>query len=139
MQTTVTPSRTGAWRVLGTGTAAAVLAVVVNLAVRAAVLGLLSPHAVPFPLAPGADVIFTFLPALLGTALYLLLRRTSARPLRWFSRIAVAVVALSWLGPVALVPAGVVGVPVMLGLFVMHAVPAAVLVAAFGWVDRATG
>ncbi len=140
MQTTLpTRTRPGAGRIFGIGTAAAALAVVVNVALRAGILAVLSPHALPFPLAPGADIVFTFVPGLLGTALYLVLRRRGARPVRRFAVIATVVVVISWVGPVVLVPAGVVTVPVMLGLMVMHAVPAAVLVAAFRWVDRPTG
>jgi hypothetical protein len=142
MDTTVasarTPTRPGAWSVLGFGVLAGLGAVLVNLAIRAGVLALLGGHPVPFPLAPAADVIFTFVPSLLGTLLYLILRRTTHRPLRWFTVTASIVVVLSWTGPVVLVPARVVTIPVMLALLVMHTVPAAALTTALRRVDRTT-
>ena len=55
-------------RVFGAGALAGVLAAGLNLAIRVPVLALLDRHDVPFPLAPGAVVIFTFVPCLLGAA-----------------------------------------------------------------------
>ena len=69
-------------RVLGAGVLAGALAVAVNLAIRALVLALLDRPDVPYPLVLAPVIEFTFLPSLLGTLLFLLLRRTTARPVR---------------------------------------------------------
>jgi hypothetical protein len=93
----------------------------------------------PFPLAPGADVIFTFVPSLLGTLLFLLLRRTTSQPVRRFTFVAAAALVLSWIGPLALLLGDVVAPSIMVALLVMHAIPAVVLVAAMYLVDNRPG
>ena len=132
MQTTTTqPSRR---RVLGVGVLAGILSVGVNLAIRALVLALRDRPDVPYPLVLPPVVEFTFLPTLLGTLLFLLLRRTTTQPLRWFTISAAVVVVLSWAAPLILylhpfedheISAGV-----LVALLVMHTTPAILLVTA---------
>jgi hypothetical protein len=115
-------------RVVGLGALAGLLAVGINLAIRSAALALLRESVVPFPLAVGADVLFTLLPCLLGALLFLLLRRTASRPLRWFTVTAAVVLVVSWAAPAALAVRGLIGSGDLVTLLVMHAVPAAAIV-----------
>jgi hypothetical protein len=113
---------------------AGILSVAVNLAIRALVLALRDRPDVPYPLVLPPVVEFTFLPTLLGTLLFLLLRRTTTQPLRWFTISAAAVVVLSWIAPLILFlhpfPDHEITAGVLLGLLVMHIAPAVLLIAA---------
>jgi hypothetical protein len=119
-------------RVLGAGVLAGILSVAVNLAIRALVLALRDRPDVPYPLAPIPVVEFTFLPTLLGTALFLILRRTTTHPLRWLTISAVAVVVVSWAAPLILFlhpfPDHEITAGVLLALLVMHTTPAILLI-----------
>jgi hypothetical protein len=127
----VSPS---ARRVLGAGVLAGVLAVAVNLAIRAVALGLRDQPDVPYPLVLPPVVEFTFLPTLLGTLLFLVLRRNTARPLRWLTISAMAAVVLSWAAPLILFlhpfPDHEITAGVLLALVIMHTTPAVLLVTA---------
>jgi hypothetical protein len=129
-------------RVLGAGVLAGILAVAINLAIRAVVLALRDQPDVPYPLALPPVVEFTFLPTLLGTVLFLILRRNTTQPLRWLTIAAVVVVVLSWAAPLILylrpiadheISAGVLG-----ALLVMHTTPAILLIAGLRIVSRST-
>ena len=121
-------------RVLGTGVLAGVLSVAVNLAIRALALALSDRPDVPYPLVLPPVVEFTFLPTLLGTLLFLLLRRTTTQPLRWLTISAAAVVVLSWTAPLTLYlhpfPHHEITAGVLLALLVMHTTPAVLLITA---------
>jgi hypothetical protein len=138
MSTTV--QRRTSWptgrRVLAAGVLAGALAVAVNLAIRALVLALLDKPDVPYPLVLPPVIEFTFLPSLLGTLLFLLLRRSTARPLRWFTLAAVAVLVLSWIAPLTLFLRDEITTGVLLALLVMHTTPAALLVTTLRHVTR---
>jgi len=121
------------WRIVGAAGLAGAGSVAVNLTIRALVLALLVKPQVPYPLALGPVIEFTFLPCLLGAAVFLILRRITTRPLRWFTIAAATVVVASWTAPLILflqpdsrrhITAGV-----LLALLVMHITPAALLVA----------
>lgn len=124
-------------QVLAAAAVAAALAVAVNLAIRAVTLAVLDGSAVPYPLVLPPVVEFTVLPTLLGGLLFVLLRRFTRRPLRWFAAAAAAVVVLSWIAPVAVYLGGRIDGGVMLVLLAMHVVPAALLVAALSRVSPA--
>jgi hypothetical protein len=126
VRSTTPPAR----RVIGYGALAGVLAVAVNLAVRGAALALLREPVVPFPLAAGADVVFSMLPCVLGACLFLFVRRRAARPLRVFTVVVATVLVASWAAPAVLAAQGVVGAGALVTLLVMHAVPAAVVLVA---------
>jgi hypothetical protein len=123
-------SRPTGRRILAIGLLAGTLSVAVNLVIRALVLLLLDEPDVPYPLVLPPVVEFTFLPSLLGTLLFLVLRRRTTRPVRWFTIAAAAVVVLSWAAPLVLFPRDEITVGVLLALLVMHMTPAVVLVAA---------
>ena len=121
-------------RVLSVGVLAGILSVALNLAIRAVVLALRDRPDVPYPLVLPPVVEFTFLPTLLGTLLFLLLRRTTTQPLRWFTICATAVVVLSWIAPLTLFlhrfPDKEISAGVLLALLVMHTTPAVLLITA---------
>jgi len=123
-------TRPRARRVVGFGALAGVLAVTINLAVRGAALALLREAAVPFPLAVGADVVFTLLPCVLGASLFLLVRHRATRPLHVFTIVAATVLVVSWTAPAVLAAQGVVGAGALVTLLIMHAVPAAAVTVA---------
>ncbi len=129
MTTTVHRAASG-WRVFGTGALAGALAVAVNLAIRALVLAFLVRPDVPYPLVLPPVVEFTLLSTLLGTAVFLVLRRFTGDPLRWFAFAALGVVALSWIAPLVLFVQGEITVGVFAALVAMHVTPAVVLMAA---------
>jgi hypothetical protein len=116
-------------RIVGAAAIAGVVSVAVNLVIRAVVLALLVKPEVPYPLVLPPVVEFTFLPCLLGAAVFLILRRFTTRPLRWFTVAAATVVVLSWAGPLILFLGDDITIGVMLVLLVMHITPAVVLVA----------
>src|SRR5215510_11108155 len=117
-------------RTLAVTALAGAVAVAVNLAIRAAVLAALDQPDVPRPLVLGADVVFTFVPCLLGGLVFVVLRRRTTRPVYWFTLAAAAVVVLSWAAPLAGWLGGGFTAGLALGLSVMHVTPAVVLVAA---------
>jgi hypothetical protein len=125
-----------AGHVVVVGVVAALVAVAVNTAVRGAALAVLKPPVLPFPLSFPADVLFTTMPVLFGAGLFLVLRRTSSRPMYWFTRTALAVVALSWIAPTWLAVAHVINAGTLITLVVMHCVPAFVLLAALNVLSR---
>jgi len=117
-------------RILAVGLLAGTVSVAVNLVIRALVLLLLDEPEVPYPLVLPPVIEFTFLPSLLGTLLFLVLRRRTTRPVRWFTIAAVAVVVLSWIAPLVLFLRDEITAGVLLALLVMHTTPAVLLVTA---------
>jgi hypothetical protein len=115
---------------------AGALAVAVNLAIRALVLALLDKPDVPYPLALPPVIEFTFLPSLFGTLLFLLLRQTTARPVRWFTLAATTVLVLSCIAPLTLFRREEITTGVLLALLVMHTTPAVLLVTTLRRITR---
>ena len=139
MQTTAQrqTSRPTGRRVLATGLLAATLSVAVNLVIRALVLQLLDKPDVPYPLVLPPVIEFTFLPSVLGTLLFLVLRRVTTRPVRWFTIAAAAMLVLSWTAPLALFLRDEITAGVLLALLVMHTTPAVILVTALRKITQA--
>lgn len=125
----MTSTQPKALRLLGFGALAGVLAAAVNIVIRGAALAVLRVPVPPFPLAVGADVLFTLMSCVFGAVLFVVLRRGIADRARYvFVRVAAAVLVLSWTAPAVLAARGVIDTGELVTLLVMHAVPAVAIV-----------
>lgn len=123
------------------GVIAAVLATITNVAI-AALSARLVDASPDFPaLQPGPVATFTLFTVLMGTAVFALLNRFTARPVRVFTIVASAVALVSLIAPIALAGdtsgtmAGVTPAAA-LALIPLHLVPAVVIIMALAWRRR---
>ena len=119
---------------LTTGAVAGVVAAAVNVAISAFARGPLDAGDDFMPLTPGPIVMWTILGALVGAVGWRRIVNTSPRSRALLRRLVPAVLVLSFIPDVALLATdGMTGqtTPAVLSLMVMHAVTAAVVVAAY--------
>jgi hypothetical protein len=141
--TTTTATRTTAARTtadvrlrtaLTTGAVAGVVAAAVNLAISAFARGPLDARDDFMPLTPGPIVMWTIVGALVAAVAWRRIVNTSPRSRALLRRLVPTVLVLSFVPDVALLATdGMTGqtTPAVLSLMVMHAVTAAVVVAAY--------